>query len=189
MSFWQKCCKKKTDAQRKKKTDELSKRTLRFEALKKPDICNIIISADEDKYQWVKEDDQTSPNELLYSVVSQKITQIQDDMARKSAEIREEYENQIKQQEAKRAEIELAKLKSEKIRQEQEQERILAETRIQENTKKITGHLSLFTSNVGRNPEKDEIQEALKDTVEADILERFLLTYESATYVSGVDNV
>ena len=189
MSFWQKCCKKKTAAQRKKKTDELAKRTLRFEALKKPDICNIIISADEDKYQWVKEDDQTSPNELLYSVVSQKITQIQDDMARKSAEIREEYENQIKQQEAKRAEIELAKLKSEKIRQEQEQERLLAEMRIQENTKKITGHISLFSSNVGRNPEKDEIQEALKDTVEADILERFLSTYESATYASGADNV
>jgi hypothetical protein len=184
------CFRKKTPTEKQKKIAEKQKQALRFEALKKPDICNIIISADEDKYQWTKEDEgQTAPNDVLYSVVSEKITKIQEEMVRKSAEIREEYETRIKEQEAARAAEELAKLKQEEERREIERTRLLAEKRLADNTTKITNYITLFNSNVGRNPENNELRDSLNETVEADILTGFLETYDQITYVSGANNV
>ena len=184
------CFRKKTPTEKQKKIAEKQKQALRFEALKKPDICNIIISADEDKYQWTKEDEgQTAPNDVLYSVVSEKITKIQEEMVRKSAEIREEYEMRIKEQEAARAAEELAKLKQEEERREIERKRLLAEKRLADNTTKITNYITLFNSNVGRNPENNELRDSLNETVEADILTGFLESYDQITYVSGANNV
>jgi len=125
----------------------------------------------------------------LYSVVSEKITKIQEEMVRKSAEIREEYETRIKEQEAARAAEELAKLKQEEERREIERTRLLAEKRLADNTTKITNYITLFNSNVGRNPENNELSDSLNETVEADILTRFLETYDQNTYVSGANNV
>ena len=183
------CFRKKTPTEKQKKIAEKQKQALRFEALKKPDICNIIISADEDKYQWTNDEGQTAPNDVLYSVVSEKITKIQEEMVRKSAEIREEYETRIKEQEAARASEELAKLKQEEERREIERTRLLAEKRLADNTTKITNYITLFNSNVGRNPENNELRDSLNETVEADILTRFLETYDQITYVSGANNV
>lgn len=184
------CFRKKTPTEKEKKIAEKQKQALRFEALKKPDICNIIISANEDKYQWTKEEeDQTATNDVLYSVVSEKITKIQEEMTRKSAEIREEYETRIKEQEAARAAEELAKLKQEETRREIERAQQLAEKRFAENTTKITNYIVLFNSNVGRNPENDELRDALNETVEANILANFMETYDQMTYTSGANNV
>jgi len=184
------CFRKKTPTEKEKKIAEKQKQALRFEALKKPDICNIIISANEDKYQWTKEEeDQTAPNDVLYSVVSEKITKIQEEMTRKSAEIREEYETRIKEQESARAAEELAKLKQEETRREIERAQQLAEKRLAENTTKITNYIVLFNSNVGRNPENDELRDALNETVEANILANFMESYDQMTYTSGANNV
>ncbi len=181
-------CKKKTPEQKQKKLAEMRKQAERFEALKKPDICNIIISADEDKYKWTKEDEgeQEMPSDVLYSVVSEKISKIQSEMARKSMEIREEYETKIRQQEEARKAEELAKLRQEEARQEAERirkeaERIRKETekRIADSTQKINDYVQLFNSNVGRNPEPDEIRESLRTTIEMDILDNYLETYGS----------
>jgi hypothetical protein len=175
--FWPSCCSKKTDEQRQKKMDELKKRTLRFETLKKPDICNIIISADEDRYQWTKEDEDHSQDELLYSVVSEKISKIQDDMARKNAEMREEYETRLREQAEKREAEEIAKQLKEEARIEAERVRSTNEKRIAENTKMINDYIVLFNSNTGYNPDRDEIRESLREIVDNDILEQFLTTY------------
>jgi hypothetical protein len=181
-------CKKKTPEQKQKKLAEMHKQAERFEALKKPDICNIIISADEDKYKWTKEDEgeQEMPNDVLYSVVSEKISKIQSEMARKSMEIREEYETKIRQQEEARKAEELAKLRqeearqeAERIRKETERMRKEAEKRIADSTQKINDYVQLFNSNVGRNPEPDEIRESLRTTIEVDILDKYLETYGS----------
>jgi hypothetical protein len=181
-------CKKKTPEQKQKKLAEMRKQAERFEALKKPDICNIIISADEDKYKWTKEDEgeQEMPNDVLYSVVSEKISKIQSEMARKSMEIREEYETKIRQQEEARKAEELAKLRqeearqeAERIRKETERMRKEAEKRIADSTQKINDYVQLFNSNVGRNPEPDEIRESLRTTIEVDILDKYLETYGS----------
>jgi hypothetical protein len=185
-NLWSQCCKKKTDEQRQKKITELKKRTERFEAIKKPDICNIIISADEDKYQWTKteEEDPTPTNDILYSVVSEKISKIQDEMARKNAEMREEYEQRIKDQENRRIAEEMAKLKekeakreAERVRAAEEKVRAAEEVRVNQNKKLILDYISLYQSNAGYKPDGSDLRDSLKDTVEADVLESFILSY------------
>ena len=183
------CFRKKTPTEIQKKIAKEQKQALRFEALKKPDICNIIISADEDKYQWTKDEGQIAPNDVLYSVVSQKITKMQEEIVRKSAEIREEYETRIKEQDAARTAEELAKLKQEEERRENELKRLLDEKRLADNTAKITSYILLYNTNIGRNPENKGIQEYLNDTVDSDILNNFLETYDQNTYGSGANNV
>jgi hypothetical protein len=174
---WPNFCSKKTDEQRQKKMDELKKRTLRFETLKKPDICNIIISADEDRYQWTKSDEDQNPDELLYSVVSEKISKIQEDMTRRNAEMREEYETRLREQAEKREAEEIAKQRKEEARIEAERIRTTNEKRIAENTKIINDYIVLFNSNAGYNPDRDEIRGSLGEIVDLDILEQFLTTY------------
>jgi hypothetical protein len=184
-NLWTQCFKKKTDEQRQKKITELKKRTERFEAIKKPDICNIIISADEDKYQWSKTDTEEEPtNDILYSVVSEKINKIQDEMARKNAEMREEYEQRIKDQENRRIAEEMAKLKekeakreAERLRVAEEKVRAAEEVRVNQNKKKIMDYITLYQSNAGYKPDGGELRESLKETVEADVLESFILSY------------
>jgi hypothetical protein len=65
----------------------------------------------------------------------------------------------------------------------------VAEKRLAENTTKITNYIVLFNSNVGRNPENDELRDALNETVEANILANFMETYDQMTYTSGANNV
>lgn len=184
------CFRKKDPTEEQKKIVEKQKQALRFDALKKPDICNIIISANEDKYQWTKEDeDQTTPNDILYSVVSEKITKIQEEIVQKSAEIREEYETRIKEQEAARAAEEMAKLKQEEALRDFERVQQLTEKRLADNNTKIINYILLYNSNIGHNPENKDIQESLNNTVDSDILTTFLETYDQNTYVSGANNV
>lgn len=184
------CFRKKDPTEEQKKIVEKQKQSLRFENLKKPDICNIIISANEDKYQWTKEDeDQTASNDILYSVVSEKITKIQEELAQKSAKIREEYETRIKEQEATHAAEEMTKLKQEEALRDFERVQQLTKKRLADNNAKITNYIILYNSNIGHNPENKDIQESLNDTVDSDILTTFLETYDQNTYVSGTNNV
>jgi len=185
-SWISKLFKKKTAEEKQKKQNEIKKQAERFEALKKPDICNIIISADEDKYKWTKEDEdkQEGPNDILYSVVSEKISRIQSEMARKSMEIREEYEERIRRQDEARQAEEMAKLRqeearieAERVQKETERVRKEDEKRIAGGNAKINDYIQLYYSNVGRNPEADEIRDTLKTSVDADILDKYLETY------------
>jgi hypothetical protein len=68
--------------QGKYEDDEMKKKAEMFEKLKKPDVCNIIVSADDDRHPWYKDAASPQPaksEELMYSVVSQKLTKIQED--------------------------------------------------------------------------------------------------------------
>jgi hypothetical protein len=49
--------------------------------------------------------------------------------------------------------------------------------KIKTNNKKIEEHVKLFKDNYGRDPLKEELSEALKNDVDAEILEKFLDKY------------
>ena len=77
------CCSKKKKTENKlKKEEDMKKKALMFEKLKKPDVCNIIVSADDNRHPWYKEASKppsVKSDEVIYSVVSQKINKIQQD--------------------------------------------------------------------------------------------------------------
>lgn len=164
---WLQCCSKKKDTLKATKKEEMTKKAAMFEKLKKPDVCNIIVSTDDDRHPWYKvpaplplppPSTPTNKNEeLIYSVVSQKITKMQEDYEKRIA-------SRIKEENEKRINAE-----REKIQQQADEL----------NMNNIQDYVKKFTENYGRPPLKDEIEGALNNTIDDAILSRFLDTYSA----------
>jgi hypothetical protein len=172
------CCSKKKKTEHKlKKEEEMKKKALMFEKLKKPDVCNIIVSADDNRHPWYKEASKppsVKSDEVIYSVVSQKINKIQQD-----------YEKRILQ-EKDRSRLELEMREHDEIEKKRKQDlqlKFLNNTmatanKVKEQHKIIDNYVKLFSDNHGRSPLTDEIRIALVGAVDEDILQKFLDNYK-----------
>lgn len=162
------CCSKKKKADNKaKKEEELKKKAQIFEKLKKPDVCNIIVSADDTRHPWYKDPAppvpvKTNNEEVLYSVVSQKISKIQQD-----------YEKRIALEKLTREREELEKKRSQELQLKFLSESMSAANKIREQNQMIEDFVKLFKDNHGRPPLKDEIRSGLRDQVPEDVLNNF----------------
>jgi hypothetical protein len=175
---WYKCCVKKEKKQQHKikKQEELKARAEMFEKLKKPDVCNIIVTSDGDRHPWYKDPDALrKKDDVIYSVVSQKITKMQEEMVKKQDEIREEYEEKIRIEKETRE-----KEEQEKIRKQNIQQKFINGTvAAKEQNQQIDEYVRLFSTNHGRKPLKDEINESLHVKMDNDILNKYLDRYNS----------
>jgi hypothetical protein len=172
------CCSKKKKTEHKlKKEDEMKKKAMMFEKLKKPDVCNIIVSADDNRHPWYKEASKppsVKSDEVIYSVVSQKINKIQQD-----------YEKRILQ-EKDRSRLELELREHDELEKKRKQDlqlkfinnTVAVANKVREQHKIIDNYVKLFSDNHGRNPLKDEIRVALGEQVDDDILQKFLDNYK-----------
>ena len=172
------CCSKKKKTEHKlKKEDEMKKKAMMFEKLKKPDVCNIIVSADDNRHPWYKEASKppsVKSDEVIYSVVSQKINKIQQD-----------YEKRILQ-EKDRSRLELELREHDELEKKRKQDlqlkfinnTVAVANKVREQNKIIDNYVKLFSDNHGRNPLKDEIRVALGEQVDDDILQKFLDNYK-----------
>ena len=173
---WYKCCldKKKKNDHKIKKQEELKNRAKMFEKLKKPDVCNIIVTSDDDRHPWYKDPNALrKKDDVLYSVVSQKITKMQEDMLKKQEEIKQEYEDKIKLEKDTREQEEQEK----KRRQEIQQKIMNGTVAFKAQNRQIDEYVRLFSLNHGRKPLKDDISEGLRSKVDADILTKYLEKY------------
>jgi hypothetical protein len=177
---WYKCCcdKKKKDDHKIKKQEELKKRAKMFEKLKKPDVCNIIVTSDDDRHPWYKEPNALrKKDDILYSVVSQKITKMQEEMLKKQEEIKQEYEDKIQLEKNTREYEEQDKKHKQEIQQQLMNVKVATANKIKEQNLQIDEYVRLFLLNHGHKPLKDEISKALKPKVDADILIKYLDKY------------
>jgi len=148
-----------------------SKERARFEEIKKPDICDIIISTNNSRHGWYKELSSPSSD---YGELNKL------DIAYKEKTIieKEEFIN-AKEKELYLKEIEECK----RIRQKEEsktnmQKSILnALRKFKEDTNKITTYVNGFQEMYGRKPFTDEIMDNLKDEIPLDVMDEFLETY------------
>ena len=175
---WYDCCSKKKKTENKlKKEEDMKKKALMFEKLKKPDVCNIIVSADDNRHPWYKEASKppsVKSDEVIYSVVSQKINKIQQD-----------YEKRILQ-EKDRSRLELELREHDELEKKRKQDlqlkfinnTVAVANKVREQHKIIDNYVKLFSDNHGRNPLKDEIRVALGEQVDDDILQKFLDNYK-----------
>jgi len=176
---WYDCCSKKKKTEHKlKKEEEMKKKALMFEKLKKPDVCNIIVSADDNRHPWYKEASKppsVKSDEVIYSVVSQKINKIQQD-----------YEKRILQ-EKDRSRLELELREHDELEKKRKQDlqlkfinnTVAVANKVREQHKIIENYVKLFSDNHGRRPQKDEIRVALHDQTDEDILNKFLDNYKT----------
>ena len=179
---WYKCCGKKEKKQQHKikKQEDLKARAEMFEKLKKPDVCNIIVTSDGDRHPWYKDPDALrKKDDVIYTVVSQKITKMQEEMVRKQDEIREEYEEKIRLEKETREREEEEKIRKQNIHQKFINGTVAVATKIKEQNRQIDEYVRLFTTNHGRKPLKDEINESLNVKMDNDILNKYLDRYNS----------
>jgi hypothetical protein len=161
----------KTDEYKEKKKIDDKKKHSDFELLKKPDVCNIIVSSDGERHPWYKQSEKEKNLELINSVVSEKISQIEADV-RKETEIRRKSEELLKQRHEENQRL---------MREKELIERNESEHK-QTQYDNIFDFISKFNSEYERNPLAAEISSSLIKTVDADILADFLESYDHKTY-------
>jgi hypothetical protein len=139
----------------------------RFEELKKPDICSVIITANETRHHWYLE---KKPEKINDSIDSEDI-RIRDDTIRLQNQRLEEKEMELQRKrleeiELKRKEIETLDLYEQKKRGADEEYHSAVDT--------ILSYMEKFTELHGREPIADEYYDNLSDKVRKDFLVRFL---------------
>ena len=173
------CCSKKKKTENKlKKEEDMKKKALMFEKLKKPDVCNIIVSADDNRHPWYKEASKppsVKSDDVLYSVVSQKINKIQQDYEKKISLERERALHAIEMKEHE----DLEKKRKQDLQLKFINNTMLVANKVKDQHRIINNYVQLFSENHGRRPLKDEIRVALHDQTDEDILNKFLDNYKT----------
>jgi len=160
----------------------------RFEQLKKPDICDIIVSANETRHQWYLEIDKNNNTKDIDLINAEDEIKTRDEFIRQQQQKLFEKESILKQKES------ILKQKDEIIKRKDldEQEKLLkefeevelsqkiieeSENVYKEKTKNILEYVEKFENIYQRKPLPDEINDNMKEEVEEDILSRFLISY------------
>jgi len=153
----------------------------RFDELKKPDICNIIISANEYRHTWYKH--LSSPSDE-YGELNKNL-----EIAYKEKIVNEKEEVVT----AKERQLKLKELEEfKKIKQKEEMKNTFQKTAqealkvFKEQTKKIEDYVNTFEELYGRKPLTDEIMDNMRDEVPREVLDKFLEKY---TLEDGTNNV
>jgi multidrug efflux pump subunit AcrB len=143
----------------------------RFDDLRKPDICNTLVTANDSRHHWYKEiehmdhkmndDDQDLDIELIESIKNKH----EEDQSRileliQKVKEKEEAELNVKRRQSVEALQNEAKMKIEREKLNTERE-------------KLQKYVKAFMDTVGRNPHIDEMRENMKDTVSDDAIESF----------------
>jgi hypothetical protein len=154
----------------------------RFEKLKKPDICNIIISAEENRHHWYKDAElalgMNEPTDLEIRV-EREILKRQSEFQEKEQLIRDK-EQLIRDKEQlicdKEREINERAAKEEEnaIKRVQEEELKIRETNIQ-----LNEYITIFNNTHGRKPLGEEIAEYFRDKIDQTYVQSFLIYYAS----------
>ena len=136
----------------------------RFEDLRKPDICNTLVTANDSRHHWYKDiehmdhkindDDHDLDIELIESIKTKQ----------------EEDQSRIQEIVHKMKEKEEAELSA---KRRQSVEAVQNEAKIKIERDKLQKYVKAFMDTVGRNPHIDEVRENMKDTVSSDAIDSF----------------
>lgn len=143
-------------------TQKDPKKKKHFELLKRPDICDIIISAEENRHHWYKD----------LEIGNNEPTEFEEKFEKdlfKLQEVLKQKEYDIMQKEAeieKRAIYEL-EMKEKEIHESVDKEKHATEL--------IEAYVKMFTSTNGRQPIADEIREHFEEQADQIFVEKFIL--------------
>ena len=145
----------------------------RFDDLKKPDICNTIISANETRHQWYLDIKKEVEHEFEPSFDDEALKS-KDNVIRAQQRKINDALNELK----KKEQAEVAKVNKQRADIEIMNQRTRDEAAsYAEQTKCLNDYITSFEKMYGRDPLNDEIYDNMKDDVDADVLARFLNKY------------
>ena len=104
---------------------------------------------------------------------------MQEEMARKQDEIKEEYEEKIRLEKELKEKEEQEKKRKHEIQQKFMNGTMAVATKIKEQNRQIDEYIRLFSTNHGRKPMKDEINESLNAKLDNAILNKYLDRYSN----------
>jgi hypothetical protein len=163
--------------------EESKKKALMFEKLKKPDVCNIIITADDDRHPWYKDANtgKIGNNEdIIFSAISQKMTKMQEDL-------KLEYERKTRLEKENREKEEIEKKRKNDLQQKIINNTVTIANKVKEQTRQIEEYVKLFSNNHGRFPFKTELSEALNSKIDYEILTKYLTNYKTDSIHFEID--
>jgi hypothetical protein len=150
-----------------------SEKRRHFDKLKKPDICDTIISADETRNRWYEE---------LNNIPADTMGSIDDAALRAKDKFILEQQQLLQEKEAELArhnEIQLASVRvkldnQEKAAQIRREQDLFFNSQVAVINAYINGYMSLYS----RQPTVTELKENFKNEIQEDILDKFLSTYD-----------
>lgn len=148
--------------------------------LRKPDICNIIVSANKSRHNWYKALEENSINIYEHELDKKTIEDsIRMDIMKEKGRLMElEKINEEREHEEK--------VKKEK--QHTIQREITEKSKaIKKQTKQLEEYVSKFLETTGRKPHPDEIIDNMKTIIEKEIIDRFLEKYSITQYTMNSD--
>ena len=141
-----------------------------FDKVKKPDICDTITSAEETRNQWYKDIDNYSALDTATEIAVRErdnfILEQQRLLAERTDELIRHEDIKMEQENNKLLEI---KETARRIREEEDKYNLHVETIIQY----INGYEEIYA----RKPLEDDIMNNFKDSIDANVLEKFLAGY------------
>jgi hypothetical protein len=153
-----------------------------FEKLKKPDICDIIISANEIRHHWYLDLDKQNNNTKDIDLIN-----AEDEIKTRDEFIRQQQQKLIEKERILKYKDNILKQKDldeeNKIMKQFEEielsQKIMEECEniYKEKSKKLLDYVEKFENIYQRKPLAEEINDNMKTEVEEDILLRFLLSY------------
>jgi hypothetical protein len=149
----------------------------RFDELKKPDICNIIISANEYRHHWYKNaqshsvkmqsHSQYNSSEISLSDINHTLL-VKDELLKEKEKLLNEKDKELKNHETKKNEV-LGKFK---------QTTLTALNTFRLESSKIDKYVNDFESHYGRVPLGEEIHEQFHEEISKDIIQTYLEKYQ-----------
>jgi hypothetical protein len=143
-----------------------------FDKLKKPDICDVIVSAEDTRYKYPIDDDEVFANLNIES----DILKTKDELLLVQHQKLMERENELKNkhlEESHRLKRELEELtQKKKTAKNLEKEQ-------QANIKRIDEYINHFKEMYERNPLSEEIFDNMKDNVDLIVLKEYLEKYDN----------
>jgi hypothetical protein len=155
-------------AQQRKEQEILQQK--RFNELRKPDICNIIVSANESRHHWYKDQNRVNQMNQMYNEENMNDIEAIKDV---DEHIKIQLDEVMNQQKRKDEEDKKRKEMDEKIEymKAEQNQKILEQTFL------LNEYISAFVTNVGRKPDSDEIALNMGESIHPEILASFLEDY------------
>jgi hypothetical protein len=158
-----------------------AERKRQYDALKKPDICNIIVTANDNRHKWYELLEKETSTEVLASgsndlenIVIGDILERENELRRKEQEL---HDLELKLETAAKADRELvAKRAAEEVAR-QEHSKKEAESRVKSAIEKIENFVTMFSNMRGRRPIPDEIKDNFNGNFDDSIMELYLTQY------------
>ena len=137
----------------------------RFDDLKKPDICNTIVSANETRHHWYLDKDKDKDKDIdIFDIsIDEEAIKSKDELIRSQQRKITESNNELKRKERE----EMDKIKKQKEELEKIKRRAIDEViSYKEQTKCLDDYIVSFKNIYDRNPMRDEIYNNMKEDVD-----------------------